>query len=548
MEATGADPVLDRIGKFGKYQLRVIGIIQFVGVFAAWQLLSGSFMFQDTKFWCSPSELYLPKGMEINWTSPMKAGESITDSCLMYDVDYENVTIDNIETEGAGNTPCSRWDFSRSKTPESVASQFSLVCGNDYLRSLSKSTYMAGKMVGALGFGVFSDKFGRKRAIQLASFCVLFFGVVLAFSPSMIVFTIVRAFVAASTTGLFTCGFVYCMEVVGGRWSTLVSFGLEYSWALGYITVPLIAMALPRWDHLQLAVSIPTILFVIVLAIPSIVPESPKWLLVNGNLKEAEEILIKAEKINGKNSTVDMKEPRTKMPEETKVDQDKTATVFELFKFSSLCYCTIIMYYLWFTNNLVYYGLTFNAGKLIPGDLHMNMIISAALEFFAYTVGIFSFLYLGRRWSTSSFMICSGISLLLTTVVSSTTGKIVLAQLGKFAITASFAMVYQYAAEIFPTVVRNVGVGSCSFFSRFGSIIAPFVGRELGSVSPIAPVFIFGLTSLLGGFLALFLPETKNKVLPNTIEEGEKFCSQTQFLCVKKRETSDSGLTNCAFK
>ena len=76
-------------------------------------------------------------------------------------------------------------------------------------------------------------------------------------------------------------------------------------------------------------------------------------------------------------------------------------------------------------------------------------------------------------------MICGGVFLLLTTVVSSTTGKIVLAQLGKFAITASFAMVYQYAAEMFPTVVRNVGVGSCSFFSRFGSILAPFVGREL---------------------------------------------------------------------
>ena len=39
MEAEGADEVLRRIGNFGKYQLRVIGFVQFVGVFAAWQLL-----------------------------------------------------------------------------------------------------------------------------------------------------------------------------------------------------------------------------------------------------------------------------------------------------------------------------------------------------------------------------------------------------------------------------------------------------------------------------------------------------------------------------
>ena len=76
-------------------------------------------------------------------------------------------------------------------------------------------------------------------------------------------------------------------------------------------------------------------------------------------------------------------------------------------------------------------------------------------------------------------MIFGGVSLLLTIVVSSTLGKIILAQLGRFAITASFAMVYQYAAEMFPTAVRNVGVGSSSFFARIGSMLAPFGGREL---------------------------------------------------------------------
>lgn len=39
MESGGTDEVLGRIGQFGKYQLRVIGLVQFVGVFAAWQIL-----------------------------------------------------------------------------------------------------------------------------------------------------------------------------------------------------------------------------------------------------------------------------------------------------------------------------------------------------------------------------------------------------------------------------------------------------------------------------------------------------------------------------
>ena len=61
--------------------------------------------------------------------------------------------------------------------------------------------------------------------ILIVSISVLLFGVVIAFSPSMIVFTILRSCVAASTTALFTCGFVYCMELVGASgplWSALV--------------------------------------------------------------------------------------------------------------------------------------------------------------------------------------------------------------------------------------------------------------------------------------------------------------------------------------
>ena len=91
-------------------------------------------------------------------------------------------------------------------------------------------------------------------------------------------------------------------------------------------------------------------------------------------------------------------------------------------------------FYLWFTNNLVYYGLTFNlgidplfdsfsirasppskspskwkherhlAGKLVPGNLHMNMMVSGALEILAYTVAIFAFLKWASRFSSEYFL------------------------------------------------------------------------------------------------------------------------------------------------
>ena len=50
-----------------------------------------------------------------------------------------------------------------------------------------------------------------------------------------------------------------------------------------------------------------------------------------------------------------------------------------------------------------------------------------------------------------------------------------LAMFGKLCITASYAIIYVLTAEIFPTVVRNVGVGSSSMVARIGGALAPFI-------------------------------------------------------------------------
>ena len=57
------------------------------------------------------------------------------------------------------------------------------------------------------------------------------------------------------------------------------------------------------------------------------------------------------------------------------------------------------MFYLFFTNSFVYYGLTLNSGQLIPGDLHINIMVSAGLEILANLLTIVAFIYAGRRLS-----------------------------------------------------------------------------------------------------------------------------------------------------
>ena len=53
---------------------------------------------------------------------------------------------------------------------------------------------------------------------------------------------------------------------------------------------------------------------------------------------------------------------------------------------------------------------------------------------------------------------------------------VMMAILGKMCVTATFAIIYLYSCEIYPTVVRSVGVSSSSVFARVGGAVAPFVG------------------------------------------------------------------------
>jgi MFS family permease len=48
--------------------------------------------------------------------------------------------------------------------------------------------------------------------------------------------------------------------------------------------------------------------------------------------------------------------------------------------------------------------------------------------------------------------------------------------LGKAFITLAYSVVYVYGSEIFPTEVRNVGIGTASMFECVGGIVAPIIG------------------------------------------------------------------------
>ena len=53
--------------------------------------------------------------------------------------------------------------------------------------------------------------------------------------------------------------------------------------------------------------------------------------------------------------------------------------------------------------------------------------------------------------------------------------RITLVMIGKLGIASTVLTMYPFSAEIFPTVLRNSGLGLCSMAARTGGLIAPFI-------------------------------------------------------------------------
>ena len=74
-----------------------------------------------------------------------------------------------------------------------------------------------------------------------------------------------------------------------------------------------------------------------------------------------------------------------------------------------------------------------------------------------------------------SSLLLSGMAAIPAGFMEDGTPKTALALIGKFGASASFAIVYLYTAELYPTQIRSTAVGMCSMMARIGGFAAPQV-------------------------------------------------------------------------
>lgn len=312
------------------------------------------------------------------------------------------------------------------------------------------------------------------------------------------------------------------MELVGASKRTVCGVSFQAAFAGGIMLVAAWGAIIPDRKLLQIIYGLHSCLL---LAHWWIMDESPRWLWAQGRREESVKIVAKGVRWNKTGIPLDQQYYLSKakyMSNDVGQGPTESAGLSDLFKTPNLRMKTLNVCLCWFANALAYYGLSLSTGKL-NGNPFLILFIMGLVELPSYIALVFTLDTLGRRSITSTLMLIGGLCCIIAAYIEQgTTLATSIVMIGKFTIAGSFAVIYNYSAELFPTVVRNSAMGLGSMAARLSGALTPLI-TLLDSFDPTIPAVTFGVIALLSGTWVLFLPETNNQPMPESIEDGESF-------------------------
>lgn len=397
---------------------------------------------------------------------------------------------------------------------------------NPTMQGLAMTVALLGCMIGATLCGSLADKIGRKRLLIVSSLIFFFSSIGTGAFNSFTAFLCAR-FVGGVGIGVASgLSPMYIAEVspssIRGRLVSLNQMTIVLGILGAQVTNWLIAEeieggvitidswnALVAWRWMFWAAAVPSAAFFL---LALFVPESPRWLLLKGREKEAEQIIRRL----GYSSE--------EMVANKQSERGNGVKTLSLSRHSKVLFLGIVIavFQQWCGTNVIfnYAQEIFQSAGYEVGDVLFNIVITGIANVVFTIVAINTV----DRWGRRSLMLlgAGGLSLVYLALgccyYMQVTGVamivLVVAAIGCYAMTLG-PCTWVLISELFPNNIRAFAVAICTFALWVGSSTLtytfPFLNNALGSFG----TFWIYSAVCASGFIFFYyrLPETKGKSL-----------------------------------
>ncbi len=377
-------------------------------------------------------------------------------------------------------------------------------------KGLLGTAIFLGMLAGAWFWGRLSDLKGRKIGFVGTVAVDSVFGLLSALSPSFPFLLGLRALTGFGVGGTLPVDYSIFAEYLPTRNRGRHLVLLEAFWALGSLAAAGLAwLVVPNlgWRWLLAISAVPGL---IIFWIRRHVPESPRYLLVNGQAEEAKAVLRHVAQVNGSSLPDDF--------DLVPVERAGKAPVSELWK-PGARRTTLLLWAVWFFISLGYYGVFtwlpnfFKSSGMALLPVYQNTFILALAQIPGYLSAAFLVERWGRRTTLSIYLLASGVFTFLFTAANSLSWLVGMGIWMSFFALGAWGALYAYTPEAYPTRLRSTGMGAASGMTRIAGAIAPSLGAALMGSSLLGSLAVFAVAYALAGLAAFFLPETRDRPL-----------------------------------
>lgn len=375
---------------------------------------------------------------------------------------------------------------------------------------LGSSTFV-GYLFGALLAGTLGDLIGRRAVMMsaLALYCAA--SLVSAAVDSWPAFFAARVVAGMGTGAESAIIAPYLAEFVARRYrgaftgalAGFFSFGFVAAALLGYFIVPAYENG---WRIVLVITAVPVVML---LWWRRSLPESPRWLESRGRETEASAVLDRIEASFAREGPV-LPAPIAE-PALPAVSSGTLLGNFAALLAGRQARITTMTWIMWLSITFSYYSFfVWIPGLLVQNGMSITKSFGYSLAMYCAQVpGYFTAAFfnerIGRQATIASYMLLGGVSALGLAFAKSDAEIMTAGLLLSFFMNGTYAGVYAYTAEVFPTAIRTTGAGLASAIGRIGAIAAPILVGYLYPNFGFAGVFGVTTSVLLIGALTVVL-------------------------------------------